>query len=81
MELNTSKSPMNLCETFCLLILTNLFMIDDIAEQTMDLLFNNEKFKKNLRKAVGCFVIIQLIILLLLLFIIFRLNNNLDGSG
>lgn len=47
----------------------------------MDLLFNNEKFKKNLRKAVGCFVIIQLIILLLLLFIIFRLNNNLDGSG
>jgi len=59
-------------------------MIDDIADQTMDLLFNNEKFKKNLRRAypyVGCFVIIQLVILLLLLFIIFRLNNNLNGSG
>lgn len=77
-ELNTSKSPTNLCETFCLLILTYLFMIDDIAEQTMDLLFNNEKFKKNVRKAVGCFVIVQLVILLLLIFIIFRLNNNLN---
>lgn len=44
----------------------------------MDLLFNNEKFKKNVRKAVGCFVIVQLVILLLLIFIIFRLNNNLN---
>ena len=55
-------------------------MIDDIAEQTVDILFNNEKFKKKAYPYVGCFVIIQLVILLLLLFIVFRLNNNIDGG-